>query len=130
MRLEPLKVYRVNKTSSDGSVDKGDIVWISQNGALVSAKNRGWLEKEEWDQPGTNDFNAVLVLGYYIDVCNGNEEIKKRPERDIPLRPYKVDNGLSYMCARCNNPVLFPGQKFCIECGQKLDFSINDTVTK
>ena len=54
--MENLKLYTVIKSSTDGTFQMGDFIWLSENGDLNSAKAGGWLSKDEWDADDTNDF--------------------------------------------------------------------------
>lgn len=75
--MEKLKVYRITENSSDNSFQTGDLIWLSENGDLNNATAGGWLSGEEWDIPGTNDFEYELSKEYYLDIHNGREEIRK-----------------------------------------------------
>ena len=74
--MEKLKPYIVTKASSDGSIVKGDIIWISENGDL-SFMGKGWLSKNEWNNPKTNDFKVKLCDTYYLETSNRREQLKK-----------------------------------------------------
>lgn len=75
--MEKLKLYTVIKSSSDGTIETGDIIWLSNNGDLNSVKGQGWLSKDEWDILGTNDFNTEECKTHYLDVANGSECVRK-----------------------------------------------------
>lgn len=75
--MEKLKLYTVIKSSSDGTIEVGDIIWLSNNGDLNSVKGQGWLSKDEWDISGTNDFNMEECKTHYLDVTNGSECVRK-----------------------------------------------------
>lgn len=75
--MEKLKLYTVVKSSSDNTIMKGDIVWLSLNNDLNSTRNAGWLTKEEWDSPKTKDFEVEECREYYLDVYNGCEHVRK-----------------------------------------------------
>lgn len=70
-------VYVVTKSSTDNSIVKGDIVWLSVNGDLNLAQERCWLTKAEWDVSGTNDFEVEECRDYYLDVNNGYECVRQ-----------------------------------------------------
>ena len=76
--MERLKLYTVTKASSDGTFKVGDIIWLSENDDLNSCKGRGWLNKSEWDCPGTNNFEVAECTDYYLDVANGHETVRKK----------------------------------------------------
>lgn len=76
--MEKLKLYTVIKSSSDKNVKVGDTIWISENGDLNFAKEKGWLTKEEWDSPQTNDFEVEECADYYLDVFQRAEIVRKR----------------------------------------------------
>lgn len=71
--MEKLKLYNVIKSSSDGTFTPGDLIWLSENEDLNSARDKGWLTKEEWDTPGTNDFECEISSTHYLEVHNGRE---------------------------------------------------------
>ena len=75
--MEKLKLYTVTKSSSDGTFEIGDIIWLSDNGDLNNAMGGGWLSKEEWDVNETNDFEVKECTTHYLDVTNGSESIRK-----------------------------------------------------
>lgn len=68
--------YLVTKSSSDGSIEKGELIWISDNGHLNG--RGGWLDEDEWNHPGTNDFEVKEASEYYIDKWAGVEGIRKK----------------------------------------------------
>jgi len=72
--MEKLKPYVVTKQSTDGSLEIGDIIWISNDGRLVSTKGCGLLENEEWTSINTSDFEVDEYVTYYIDVIEGKRE--------------------------------------------------------
>lgn len=45
--MEKLKLYIVTKVSTDGTIELGDMIWISENDDLNSVNGQGWLKKEE-----------------------------------------------------------------------------------
>lgn len=75
--LEKLKLYIVTKSSTDRTYEIGDMIWLSENDDLNSVKGQGWLSKEEWDIPGTNDFEFEECNTYYLDVTRGRECVRK-----------------------------------------------------
>lgn len=76
--MEKLKLYTVTKASSDRTFEVGDIIWLSENDDLNSCKGRGWLQKSEWDNPGTNDFEVTKCTDYYLDIAGSHEEVRKK----------------------------------------------------
>ena len=56
--MDKLKAYTVIKSSTDKTIEVGDIIWLSANGDLNSIKGQGWLSEEEWNIDGTNDFEV------------------------------------------------------------------------
>lgn len=75
--MEKLKLYTVTKSSSDGDIKVGDIIWLSKNGDLNSCQGKGWLTEEEWNSPKTNDFEVEECKTHYLDVTNGHEQVRK-----------------------------------------------------
>lgn len=74
--MEKLKLYNVTKSSSDGAFTVGDLIWLSANEDLNSARDKGWLTKEEWDRPGANDFECEISNTHYLVVHNGRESVR------------------------------------------------------
>lgn len=77
--MKKLKLYTVIKASTDGTFEVGDIVWLSDNNDLNSVRSKGWLSKEEWDVPGTNDFEVTECKTHYLDIDRGAESVRKIP---------------------------------------------------
>ncbi len=75
--MDKLKLYVVTKASTDETFEVGDIVWLSDNDDLNSVRGKGWLLKEEWDAPNTNDFEVIECKTHYLDVHSGNESVRK-----------------------------------------------------
>ena len=77
--IKPFIPYRVTKDSTDKTLHKGDIVWLSDNGDLNIAdpKYPGWLAKSEWSAPRTSDFEIEPASEYEI-LCVGRHEICRR----------------------------------------------------
>ena len=74
--MEKLKLYTVTKTSSDETLQIGDIIWLSENEDLNNA-NKGFLSKYEWEVTGTNDFGVEECKTYHLLVINGCEMVVK-----------------------------------------------------
>lgn len=74
--MQPLKVYRVTKGSTDRSLLEGDIIWLSENGDLNI--NLGWLTKDEWDCPMTNDFTIEECMTHCVLKVDGKEMLIKK----------------------------------------------------
>ena len=75
--MEALKAYVVTKGSSDGTLKVGDKIWLSKNGDMNIPSVAGWLEEDEWNMPGTNDFEVELCNDYYIAVTQRSEALRK-----------------------------------------------------
>lgn len=75
--MEKLKLYTVTKSSTDKTLEVGDIIWLSENEDLNSCKCSGWLSKSEWNNPGTNDFEVTECTDYYLDVTSDHEKVRK-----------------------------------------------------
>lgn len=65
--MQVMTTYVVTKPSTDRSLETGDHVWLSENGALnllpPDGKYPGWLEKDEWSDPLTSDFTVEECPG-------------------------------------------------------------------
>jgi hypothetical protein len=77
LHMETLKAYVVTKGSSDGTLKAGDKIRLSENGDLNIPSCAGWLTKDEWDSPRTNDFDVELCNDYYVDVTQYSEALRK-----------------------------------------------------
>ena len=74
--MEKLKLYTVTKTSSDETLQIGDIIWLSVNGDLHNA-NKGFLSKDQWYVSGTNDFEVEECRTHHLLVLDGYETVVK-----------------------------------------------------
>ena len=74
--MEKLKLYTVTKTSSDETLQIGDIIWLSENKDLNNA-NKGFLSKHEWEVAGTNDFEVEKCRTHHLLVVSGEEMVVK-----------------------------------------------------
>lgn len=70
--MQPLKAYLVTKDSTDHTLLKGDIIWLSENGDLNISG--GWLSKDEWDCQETNDFTVEDCITHCV-LKEGKREI-------------------------------------------------------
>ena len=75
--MDKLKLYTVTKSSSDGTFEVGDIIWLSDNGDLNSAMGGGWLSEEEWNVDGTNDFEVEECTTHHLLVLDRHEMVLK-----------------------------------------------------
>ena len=75
--MDKLKLYTVTKSSTDGTFQMGDFIWLSENGDLNDAKAKGWLSKDEWDVAGTNDFEAEECTTHHLLVLDRHEMVLK-----------------------------------------------------
>ena len=75
--MDKLKAYTVIKSSTDKTIEVGDIIWISANGDLNSIKGQGWLSEEEWNVDGTNDFEVEECRTHHLLVLDGDEIVIK-----------------------------------------------------
>lgn len=85
--MKPLTAYRVTKGSLDGTEMKDDIIWLSKNRMLNSAKGAGFLMEDEWDVAGSNDFEVEESEEYCVLSWNGAETLRKTS--DMPFYEYK-----------------------------------------
>ena len=74
--MEKLKLYTVTKTSSDETLQIGDIIWLSENKDLNNA-NKGFLSKYEWEVAGRNDFEVEECRTHHLLVLDGYETVVK-----------------------------------------------------
>lgn len=75
--MEKLKLYIVTKSSTDKTLNVGDLIWLSGNGDLNNAMIGGWLSYEEWNIQDRNDFEYEISDSYYLDIVNGKECVRK-----------------------------------------------------
>lgn len=75
--MEKLTAYIVKKSSTDKTFKSGDIIWLSGNGNLNNAMAGGWLERQEWDTPKTNDFEYELCNTHCLVTSGGKEFIRR-----------------------------------------------------
>lgn len=76
--MEKLRLYTVTKSSTDGTIETGNIIQISENGDLNISGRKGFLIHDEWDNPDTKDFKMKPCEDYYLEVANGHEIVRKR----------------------------------------------------
>lgn len=84
LEMKPLQAYEVTKSSTDGTFEKGDIIWKSLNGDINDATVKGWIPASELTRD-TTDF-AVKESEIYTIYQSGSCEIvekitKKRGEK-------------------------------------------------
>lgn len=78
-QLSLLTIYEVTRANSDGSVQVGDLVWLTADGELHNATAGGWMSEDDWLQDSIVDFECILSDCYYLEVLpNGRERIKAR----------------------------------------------------
>ena len=75
--MEKLKLYTVTKSSTDGTFQMGDIIWLSEHGDMNNANAGGWLSKDEWDVDETNDFAVEGCKTHRLLVVGGEEMVIK-----------------------------------------------------
>ena len=75
--MEKLRLYTVTKSSTDGTIETGNIIWISENGDLNIAGRKGFLIHDEWDNPDTKDFKVKPCEDYYLEIVNGHEIVRR-----------------------------------------------------
>lgn len=71
--MKPLKVYRALTDSPDGTIQKGDVLWISENGNLNLA-GFGWLNDIDFQSSDIIKFSVVEANDYSLYVV-GDAEI-------------------------------------------------------
>lgn len=81
-KMEKMRLYEVTKGSSDGTFQKGDLIWMSDNEDINNVRAGGFLSKEDWNQERINDFECQLVdnLSAFSLVKVGDNEcvVKKK----------------------------------------------------
>ena len=85
--LEILVAYDVTVSSTDGTINKGDIIWFSENRMLNSGRENGFLTEAEWNQPETNDFEMVESTEYCVVRTPYSEGLQKKSAQ--PYYEYK-----------------------------------------
>lgn len=85
--LEILVAYDVTAGSTDGTINKGDIIWFSENRMLNSGRESGFLTEEEWNQPKTNDFEIAESTEYCVVRTPYSEGLQKKSAQ--PYYEYK-----------------------------------------
>ena len=73
--MDKSKAYTVIKSSTDKTIEVGDIIWLSANGDLNSIKSQGWLSEKEWNIDGTNDFEVEECRTHHLLVLDRDEII-------------------------------------------------------
>lgn len=76
-KIEKFKVYTVIKSSTDGTIKAGDVIWLSENGDLNIVQASGWLINDEWNNLKTKDFEVEESKDYYLDIAHGHEIVRK-----------------------------------------------------
>ena len=83
--MKPLVAYRVIKGSADGTFNINDLIWLSENGMVTDCS--GFLDKEEWNQKDTNDFEVEECHDYCVLKWKDTEGLRKC--EDMPFYSYK-----------------------------------------
>lgn len=76
--MENLTLYTVTKSSSDGNIVEGDMVWLSEDGDLNSVREAGWLSEEEWVPEKTSDFEFKECETHYVEWDGRHERIRAK----------------------------------------------------
>lgn len=95
--MKPGLDYIVTKRSSDGSIDKGFIVSIAFDGALVLLNQGGWYDKDEWQSSKMCDFE--------VDLWDGGKAIKSVREQSKFSEPLSLDELLAFLKQRIAHTV-------------------------
>ena len=85
--MKILTAYKVIKDSSDCTIEKGDIIWISENKMLNSVSGCGFLSEEEWNNTGINDFEVEPCEEYCVLKLGKSESLVKSTA--LPFYSYK-----------------------------------------
>lgn len=83
--MDTMIPYEVVKGSTDNTLEVGDIIYLSEDRSLNGGG--GWLNEDEWNNEGTNDFEVVETKRYVVDRWNGKEGL--RYVERTPLYRYK-----------------------------------------
>lgn len=76
--MKPYIVYRAITTSTDGTIRKGDLLWLSgEPPNLLNLPGIGALPQDEWMLPETGDFEVEKAQGYYVEKTRWVEKIRK-----------------------------------------------------
>lgn len=75
--MKALTPYIVTQGSTDGTFQRGDIIWKSENGDINSLKGRGWIHPDECD-PETMDFTFEETAEYKVMRVSGHEFLHRR----------------------------------------------------
>lgn len=76
--MKKLTLYTVIKSSSDGTIAKGNMIWLSKNGDLNSVRGPGTLSEEEWTQVKRSDFEYERCMTHYVVAEDGHEGVRKK----------------------------------------------------
>lgn len=77
--MKPDLLYKVIKESSDGTLTTDCVVKLEKEGSLLCIEPIcGWLEKEEWQNPETSDFEVELWTDLEAVECI-KETLKAEP---------------------------------------------------
>lgn len=81
MKLEPLKIYKVVANNTDGSIIKGDVVWLSKDSSLnvMGEDVNGFFTPDELT-PEIMDFEAVPCDVYKLVKIGNNEHLIMREQ--------------------------------------------------
>ena len=64
MELSEMKTglfYEVTRESHDGTFQKGTVIKRTWDDSIVMVDGGGWLDKEEWSQPGVSEYCEVEI---------------------------------------------------------------------
>ena len=100
--MKPGFVYRAITSSSDGSIEKGEWMWISP-GNLSLNMSLGWLDKEEWMSKDTCDFEVEEDVKHYVYKDRYVEQVRTRSQISQKIRKHIL--GLDAEIDRCTKLV-------------------------
>ena len=82
---KPLIPFRVTKGNTDGSIEKGELLWFSDNGMLnIAGKDGGFMTPDELTDEIT-DFEAEVDYGYVIVKTANSEMMVNRSAIHDPI---------------------------------------------
>lgn len=76
MKMINLKAYRIINGSSDGTFEKGEVIWKSENGDINSIQANGCITPSEVDSE-TLDFEYEEASDYEVIKAVGLEICKR-----------------------------------------------------
>lgn len=73
--MEKNVVYKVTKSSTDTTFEKGDVIWRCEDGTIMRANRTGWIDPEECPEESLDfcfekDDRYKVIHGCgYVGIC-------------------------------------------------------------